>query len=97
MRVIIHQAAGADLDHIFAWIAKDNPRAAAKVVARIRDRINLLEIDSLAKMGRPGRAKGTRELVEYPYIIVYEVDDRRRLISVLAIVHGAQDRGSSPE
>jgi len=44
------------------------------MVAKIRDRINLLEIDSLAKMGRPGLVTGTRELIEYPYIIVYEVD-----------------------
>jgi toxin ParE1/3/4 len=43
-------------------------------------------------MGRPGRAEGTRELIEHPYIIVYEVDDRQRLISVLPIVHGACDR-----
>jgi hypothetical protein len=27
-------------------------------------------------MGRPGRDKGTRELIEYPYVIVYEVDER---------------------
>ena len=58
MNVIIHEAAWADLDHIFEWIAKDNPAAAAKIIGRIRDKINLLELDSLARMGRPGRAEG---------------------------------------
>jgi toxin ParE1/3/4 len=43
-------------------------------------------------MERPGRAVGTRELIEHPYIIVYEVDDPQRLITVLAIVHGARKR-----
>jgi toxin ParE1/3/4 len=93
MKVIIHESAEDDLDRIFEWIAKDNRSAAARMVAKIRDRINLLEIDSLAKMGRPGLVTGTRELIEYPYIIVYEVDSDRREISVLTILHGARDRG----
>jgi plasmid stabilization system protein ParE len=41
---------------------------------------------------RPGLDAGTRELVEYPYIIVYEVHAEREEIVVLSVVHGAQDR-----
>ena len=92
MNVIIREAAWADLDLIYEWIARDNPSAAARVIAKIRDKTNLLELDSLAKMGRSGLAEGTRELIEHPYIIVYEVNDRQRLISVLAILHGVRDR-----
>jgi toxin ParE1/3/4 len=92
MNVFIRESAEDDLDRIFAWIAKDNPTAAVEVVAQIRDRINLLEIDSLAHMGRPGLDHGTRELIEYPYIIVYEVHETRGRVEVLAIVHGARDR-----
>jgi hypothetical protein len=36
--------------------------------------------------------QGTRELIEYPYIIVYRVNDRLREVNVLAIFHGAQSR-----
>jgi plasmid stabilization system protein ParE len=72
--------------------ANDNPPVAAEMVARIRDRISLLEIDALAHMGRPGLVAGTRELIEYPYIIVYRVTDQRHEVEVLAIFHGAQDR-----
>jgi toxin ParE1/3/4 len=43
-------------------------------------------------MGRPGLDPGTRELVEPPYIIVYEVHEARGEIEVLYIVHGAQNR-----
>ena len=62
------------------------------MVSRIRDHINLLELDNVAHMGRPGLVNGTRELIEYPYIIIYSVDDRRREIDVLSIMHGAQQR-----
>jgi toxin ParE1/3/4 len=92
MKVIVRASAEDDLDRIFVWIAKNNPRAAAEMVARIRDRIGRLELDALAHMGRPGFVAGTRELVESPYIIVYSVDDERGEIVVLSIVHGAQDR-----
>lgn len=92
MKVIVREKAEEDLDRIFAWIAEDNPRAAADMVSRIRDHINLLELDNVAHMGRPGFVDGTRELIEYPYIIIYSVDDPRREIDVLSIVHGAQER-----
>ena len=92
MRVVLRETAEDDLDRIFAWIARDNPSAASRMVVRIRDRISLLELDSLAQMGRPGLVEGTRELIEEPYIIVYQVDDERREITVVAIFHGAQHR-----
>jgi toxin ParE1/3/4 len=41
-------------------------------------------------MGRPGVVKGTRELVEYPYIIVYKVFEEAGEIVVISVVHGAQ-------
>ncbi len=43
-------------------------------------------------MGRPGHDVGTRELIEYPYIIVYEVLESQAEIVVWSIVHGVQDR-----
>ena len=94
MNVVVREKANDDLDDIFQWIARDSPRAATQMVARIRDRINLLELDSLARMGRPGFVEGTLELVEYPYLIIYRVDDSRREVVVLAIMHGARNRDS---
>ena len=43
-------------------------------------------------MGRPGFVEGTRELIEWPYIIVYKVLDERAEIVIVSVVHGAQDR-----
>jgi toxin ParE1/3/4 len=92
MRVIIRESAQADLDHIAEWIAKDSSSVAARMVATIRDRIGFLETDELTHMGRPGLVEGTRELLEWPYVIVYKVFEEREEVVVLSIVHGARDR-----
>ena len=48
-------------------------------------------------MGRPGLVEGTRELLEWPYIIVYKVFEDREEVVIVSIVHGAQDRkGAGP-
>lgn len=92
MRVTFDPEAREELDEIFAWIAKDNPRAAYAMVARIEAKVMRLATPELTHMGRPGLVDGTRELLEWPYIIVYKVDDDRNEIVVLSVVHGAQDR-----
>jgi toxin ParE1/3/4 len=92
MRILVRERADNDLDAIFAWIAKDNPGAAAAMIRRIRARIGKLAIPGLENMGRPGLDPGTRELIEPPYIIVYEVHEVRNEIQILYVVHGAQER-----
>lgn len=92
MRITFDPAALADLDHIFAWISEDNESAAHEMIARIEARIGLLATQGLEHMGRPGLDEGTRELIEYPYIVVYEVFENRSEIVVWSIVHGAQER-----
>lgn len=92
MRIVFDPRASDDLDRIFAWIAKDNRRAAHAMIARIEERISPLATPGLAHMVRPGLVEETRELVEPPYIVVYKVDEDRGEIAVLTIAHGAQDR-----
>ena len=92
MKLIIRAKAADDLAAIFAWIAKDNVEAAKLMIRSIHRRVAFLTVPGLAHIGRPGSEKGTRELVEYPYVIVYDVKERRKEIIVLAIFHGAQDR-----
>jgi hypothetical protein len=58
MKVIIREAAEADLDHIAEWIAQDSPSAAVRMVKMIRDRIIFLETDELAHMGDRVWSKG---------------------------------------
>src|SRR5262245_36760252 len=92
MKIVIHEQVDVDLDRIFEWIAKDSPRAATEVIRRIRQRIGRLATPGLEHMGRPGVDPGARELVEPPYLIIYEVDEAREEIAVLYIVHAARDR-----
>jgi toxin ParE1/3/4 len=94
MRVTFDPAARAELDDIFQWIAKDSPRAAHELIARIETKVMRLELPELTHMGRPGLVEGTRELLEWPYIVVYKVFEDRGEIVVLTVVHGAQDRDS---
>ena len=93
--IVIREAAFADLERIYSWIAQDSPRNADSVVCRIDEAIE----DKHAffpYMGRPGRARGTRGWVVHglPYVIVYIVDELLDELTVLAIFHGAQDRPS---
>lgn len=92
MKLVFDDEALEDLQNIHAWIAKDNPRAADELIARIFNKVEKLFALELTYMGRPGLDPGTHELIEYPYIIVYEVHETRDEIVILAIVHGAQDR-----
>jgi toxin ParE1/3/4 len=92
MKIIFREEAADDLDGIFAWIAKDNPPAAARMVRRLRDRIERLGETGLSHIGRPGVVRRTRELVEPPYVIVYAADEERDEIMIVAVVHGAQNR-----
>ncbi len=76
------------LDQIGAHIARDNPAAPARTVARL-----LAAADAFAArpaMGRPGRLRGTRELVVpgLPYIVAYRVTASS--VDLLTIMHTAQ-------
>jgi plasmid stabilization system protein ParE len=92
MRITFDPGARADLDDIFAWISKDNEAAAYAMISRIEARIARLATPGLEHIGRPGLDDGTRELIEYPYIVVYEVFESRAEIVVWSVVHGARNR-----
>lgn len=76
-----------DLRHLHEYIAEDNPPAAGRMVARIHEAAQHLKRHP--QMGRPGRVKGTRELViaGTPYIVVYIPDDLE--IQIVAVFHSA--------
>ena len=76
------------LEEIASYIADNNPAAAARVVGTI-----VRSIDGLGPepgRGRPGRLRGTRELVVVgtPYVVAYRIHAND--IEILTIQHGAQ-------
>jgi plasmid stabilization system protein ParE len=92
MRVAFDPDASDDLDRVLAWIAKDDPHAAYEMIGRIEAKVMSLATPELMQIGHPGVVEGTRELVEYPYIIVYKIDNDSDQIVVISIVHGADPR-----
>jgi addiction module RelE/StbE family toxin len=75
------------LDEIGAYIEKDDPDAAARVVARLVASVDMLA--GLPSAGRIGRIKGTREFVlsDIPYIIPYRV---LQDIEIITVMHASQ-------
>jgi len=73
---------------IAEFIARDNPTAAYAVHEAILRRVGGLA--EHPRVGRPGRVKGTRELVVpgTPYIVAYRVAAGD--VTVLRILHGAR-------
>ena len=92
MKAIIREAAYADLERIFSWIANDRPHAARGVINLIMDGVERLS--GFPRMGHRGSVAGTLEWVVpgQPYTIVYTIDERQDEFAVIGIFHGAQDR-----
>ena len=88
MRVVLLPRALQDLVALRAYIARNNPAAADQVADRIERAVRRLA--DAPRLGRPGRVRGTRELVitGTPYIAAYRGKPQR--IEVLRIVHGAR-------
>jgi toxin ParE1/3/4 len=76
------------LSALRAYIARDNPDAAADVALTLLAAVERLA--ELPSLGRPGRLAGTRELVVpgTPYVIPYRVGPER--LEILAVFHGRQ-------
>ena len=71
------------------YIAQDNPLAAAEQDEEIEHQVDMLL--QHPKMGRPGRVKGTRELVigRTSFFAVYRLEGSKR-IQIIRLLHGSQ-------
>jgi addiction module RelE/StbE family toxin len=86
MRVRWSERSARDLETIHDYIAHDKPEAARITVENL-----ILAGDSLAlhpNIGRPGRCKNTRELVQPPFVIVYGIEGD--VIDIRAVLHGSR-------
>lgn len=86
MKIVWTPEARQDRFEIWARIARDDPYAAVHMderfgtaAARLRDH---------PELGREGLIPGTREFVVHEsYQLVYEIDQTRREVRILALVH----------
>lgn len=90
MRIRWLRTALANLDQEAEYIAADDPRAAARIMARIREAVERLATHPWS--GRPGRVPGTRESIVpgTPYLVPYRV--RGNAVEILRVFHGARRR-----
>lgn len=70
------------------YIAQDNPLAAITQDEQIEHQVDMLM--QHPQMGRPGRKKGTRELVisRTPFVVVYRVKGDK--IQIIRLLHSSQ-------
>lgn len=88
MKIVWAPRSRAHLEHLYTYIANDNPDAARNIVARIVDAVENLA--DFPESGRAGRVPHTRELVipGTPYLVVYRV--RNAVLEVIAVLHEAR-------
>ena len=92
MKVEFGRRAAAQLAAIFAYIAKDNPLAAARVVARIEEIAELL-----GDVPKAGQAASREPQLRWmpvprtPYLVFYTILRGGR-VRIVRIVHGARQR-----
>lgn len=88
MRLEWTRPALRDIQDAGDFIALDKPAAAEDMAERIKNAVEyLLEYPN---MGRPGRVRGTRELVVSgsPFVVVYR--DKAPVIQLLRVLHHAR-------
>lgn len=77
----------ADRARIMDYIAQDNPAAALDLDIEFEDKADHLPENP--KRYKPGRLKGTREIVVRPnYVMVYAITGDT--ITILRVLHAAQ-------
>ena len=82
------EPAVTDLEHVEAYVAKDNPSAAVNLVLSIIDVVEKT-LPSYPGVGREGRLLGTRELVVHEnYLVPYRVKGKN--IEILRVLHVAR-------
>lgn len=92
MQISWTDLADVDLEKIAAYIARENsPGVAIDVVLNVIDSTQLVLAEH-PLAGRPGRLKGTRELVigGLPFIVIYRQDGSLNQLQVLRVLHAAQ-------
>jgi toxin ParE1/3/4 len=88
MKLRFERGALADLDEIFAYIAQDNPPAAARLVTRIEE--VAARIAATPYIGEATRKSNFRRFPVGNYLIVYEVGQDEVIIHYVR--HGARRR-----
>jgi plasmid stabilization system protein ParE len=86
-KIIWSDAAIADLQEIWAYLAQHDPQAAARI-GHVRVLANFPYIGPAYPRGSGG---ALREIVVRPYRIFYDVREDSQSVEILHVWHGARD------
>ena len=90
MRIEWTETARQDLREIRRFIARDSKKYAARMIARIREAVELVSAHPDAGHWLPEiESRNIREIYVASFRIVYQT--RGEIIQVLTVIHGAQD------
>lgn len=78
------------LEEIEAYIARESPTAARKIMLTIIKK-TAIQLSKYPDSGKPGRLTGTRELLfsDSPFLVVYTA--HLDIVTILTIFHTAQN------
>jgi toxin ParE1/3/4 len=85
-----------DLIGIYSFIALDSPAAADRVLARLQASVEMLARNPRLFQRRPDIRPSARILVEWPYLVVYEIhpdsdDGPVREVEIVRVVDGRRN------
>ena len=89
--VIVTRSALRDLEQIRRYIARDNPTAAEAFCLKLLDAAMSLRTFP-ERGGFIEERPGARFVVVYPYLVVYRMEEKARIVRVLRFWHGARER-----
>jgi len=94
-KIIWSDAAIADFQDIWAYIAQRDPEAAVRLGRGLLKHVRVLADFPCIGPAYPRGSKGTlREIVFRPYRIFYDVSEETRTVEILHVWHGARDEPS---
>lgn len=85
-----------DLIGIYSFIALDSPAAADRVLARLQASVEMLARNPRLFQRRPDIRPSARILVEWPYLVLYEIhpdsdDGPVREVEIVRVVDGRRN------
>ena len=89
--IIVSQQAEDDFERLWRTIALDNDDAADRLLRAINVKIERLRIFPEIGRAREDLRPGARGLVHGSYLILYEYDAARDMVTIVTVVEGMRD------
>ena len=91
MSVLWTQSALSQLDAIYEYIAQTSPEYASRMIDRLTRRsIQIAEFPFSGRMVPEYESNAVREVLEWPYRIIYLIRSEQSRVEVLAVIHGSR-------